>query len=697
MVDDPPITYFDSVWELGLCCYSIFLGRLFYEEEKAHGPFTWVGSYRLKDVVDTLLNGCEGMLDDVEIAGWTIVNPKKKLLLPHLFPFPTCRGGAKPTPRWVELGLPFAKRKLERRKKRFYTAMKVPDARPLFVYYASPMHGGAWEPVYDMLGEPDWGYNPEEAKEALETLRKAYTPHASLIYFAYDPSLSSARIDELGDGLLLGRHPYKVDSPPFDRELIIRLKYDIPELTSLFRYVRNKQYFMLTEGRVAFPTFKERLSTRIRPEVKGKVQAYVFTHYAPGNQYYVGQLFNYIPLFLWSVLYAQEEGVEEIKVVTRNSKVRYISQSFGFSTLTPEEWEKEEEADYIVLLHGSIPFHKPGMVREMLKRAEEGEMYIGTPDIGIEVINTRQGSGGGIVSCNPIYLHRVTQMKMKDVLEEMVHLYGGEKDLQPTLIKTIAVVQNQHDWDYDFTPFLDSCDLVMRVNFMDSWITGRYGERCDLLICGDSSYFLQQRDTLATLFSHFPTIPIIYATRGGLIFRREVKHGYSLYAQIRETGTEWTTTLFGLYYLLRAFPRAQMYTTGIRSLIQFNKRSRHDLLAKANGGYLWSVLEELGKVIDITTDEERERYGKKIEGRGDIIRVETPKWKDEVCINTSEGMCIRKDWQHLGILAYPPELEEGDELAIKWLYDGAVEVYKERKDGIYEPKQKDTRDHPGEE
>lgn len=342
-----------------------------------------------------------------------------------------------------------------------------------------------------------------------------------------------------------------------------------------------------------------------------KVRAYVTL---PGDTQEVVNpaclLVNGIPIITWCILYLREEGVEDIVVVGGNSQARYISQGSGVRILRNSELRGEDITglDFILYLSSAYPFHRPGEVFRLITLAK-GVSRVATSNLEFEVVNLHP------VPDTP-YLRKVKYEYPYNLgatnrrnLASVHHLASRAENLPvllPNEVKKIAVIQNTHIHSHNFSPFIESCDLIARVNLCDAYITGLYGSRTDLLMLGDWERLTRQQSWRRELPQIFYHTPLIYTTHAQVVKSGEMKYAYDYSRIARSSEHGWTTTALFIDLLLTAFPEATVYTTSVKTIQEFNAGTHMSYGDEMN---TWKTWDWEGKVIDILTPENAGVYG----------------------------------------------------------------------------------------
>ncbi len=328
------------------------------------------------------------------------------------------------------------------------------------------------------------------------------------------------------------------------------------------------------------------------------------------------KLFRGLPLFVWSVLYAHEEGVQPV-VLTDSELIAHIAAGFG-ALVYPQTEDQFENHTAILpvlddlsvkkfgLLQATSPLRKKGLLQEMLDIVPEmcpscytaervkllghcnGKFYANKFDKGGDTVFQRHD--GNIIACTADYFREhdsyfigpesfVIPNELPYAVDidtqEDFDTAEGLALIQPELlvhpIKTIAVVQNQRIIKRDYSEFIDGCDLVVRNGTMDNLNIGRTGKRIDI-------HFAVAWRTSWIYIDHPEDRHLDKANEAAICFQHDrddvnrsvYKYSFGYTDQYRGPGKDervgaFTTKSLAIWHMHYAFPEATIYNLGTHS------------------------------------------------------------------------------------------------------------------------------------
>lgn len=665
-----PYLLYDSVWDIGDSCAAQYFLQSYFGSAP-HGPFTWLTAWSLNDAVDILLSDFQDLflLEYLYLWKGMVINTEKNILLMHLFT--TEENGVK-RDRYIgsrnELirYLPEAKTIFNRRRERFYATLNDEKASPLLVWLTNhhTKEDTRWANLYNFYskGTPLPRYDINEAREALGKIRARFPAKVQLLYLGYTPGTRNTEVLDVEEGLV------GIRTCQEDQYLNLfgsgRGKLLAKEVMKVCPPVRQ----LYTGGATTMLTaFRRHMRKRIEPnpEVRS-IRAYIFLL----RDIVVELNLRYIPVYIWLIFYAQEEGIDDIVLVTESKRIEEGARLWGYRVITPKVYEMEWKGDieYEVILDGNYPFHKPGVVRKLVTMAKRFPVAC-TPHFEVVVQNCKGNEEGEKAEMWVEELEFPYTLEVRDKKSETAVKYFADyerkKELLPNLIERVVLVQNQKECSYDYSDFIDSCDLIFRVNMMETLALGLYGERVDGIFCGDWSRFMALSAMRKKIWSIAPSPPLIYCTHGNIITSGDCPYAISMGDIGNKLYTAWwTTSALGMFILVQAFPKAEVYTTGISSLLWFNLKYLGNRKETEYEDYVWQVWEETGHVIDIMKD--RDRYGKKNEKEKEMI-VET-EGEQKFILSVNKDVCLWELDQNVGEYRW---LDGKERLCIRW-FEGVV-------------------------
>lgn len=325
-------------------------------------------------------------------------------------------------------------------------------------------------------------------------------------------------------------------------------------------------------------------------------------------------LFRGLPLFVWSVLYARAEGVQPV-VLTDSELTAHIAKGFGALVYPqkPEQFDnydaippvlEELQVQKIALLQATSPLRKRGVLDKMLnmvpstcpscftsKRVklqgkQGGKWLHAIQDVGEST--GFDASDGNIIVCTSDYFREHNNYFLGDESVPVPNVMPYTLDIdtwddfyavellavaKPELlvhpIDKIAVVQNQRILKRDYSAFIDSCDLVVRMGTMDNLDSGRTGKRCDIhfSICWNHSYIpldhpddrhVDEANAAAISFQHkrddWKRLQYKYSFGYTECYRGWGKHD--------TVARNFTTSALSIWHMHYTFPEATIYNLG---------------------------------------------------------------------------------------------------------------------------------------
>ena len=320
------------------------------------------------------------------------------------------------------------------------------------------------------------------------------------------------------------------------------------------------------------------------------------------------------PLFLWSVEAALDAGITPI-VSTDSDEIKNICDAYNVKWVQ-EKWDGDGplervveqvlavvDAHAFVLLQPTSPLRVPGLIHYgFCKLEEEGkhsaytyksikptghfgdEFYRG--QIEQECPLFFKWFDGNIIWCHTSYFkEHGTFMTAESIPIENVYPatqqidYKREADgleaiakktqyrvFVPGAVSKVAVVSNKHRYKKNYSKFIDSCDIVVRVNRMENANTGSSGNRTDVLCLSNSqAYFVY--DKMTGCAAPVPDVPLVWTT---LSEDEKVKPlldiGMNGGVQVFIPGSNvdrcWTTYAAAIKSCMQSWSRCHVYAVG---------------------------------------------------------------------------------------------------------------------------------------
>lgn len=236
------------------------------------------------------------------------------------------------------------------------------------------------------------------------------------------------------------------------------------------------------------------------------------------------------PLFLHSVQYARNEGIEPIvstdseaiMALCREHGVRVVRETVDDSTMANcvRQVLKQVPCDYFAILLPTSPLRHPGLLRDMLQVCWSGEAESAYTAHSIKPIGHWKGHflrayrdqdtkqkflffDGNINVCSRMLFERTGELFHDSTVPfphefpanlqidteeefaalEQLALHGDFFRLLPVCKpRRVCIVSNRPCFTRNYSAFIDSCDVVIRVSKMCNIDTGLSGFRTDIAV-----------------------------------------------------------------------------------------------------------------------------------------------------------------------------------------------------------------------
>ncbi len=236
-----------------------------------------------------------------------------------------------------------------------------------------------------------------------------------------------------------------------------------------------------------------------------------------------------VPLFLHSAFYARNEGVEpivstdseEVASLCRGHHLRVVQETVDDSTMVNcvRQVLAQVPCEAFAILQPTSPFRKSGLLREMLAALDEGCCESAftardTKPIGLldgrfrracrdqDTPNRFLFFDGNISVATRAFFERsgelfddasvpfvnsfpcTLQIDTEDEFAALRHLaaHADFLPLLPRRPRRVCVVSNRPYFERDYSAFIDSCDVVIRVSKMGNLDTGLSGSKTDMAV-----------------------------------------------------------------------------------------------------------------------------------------------------------------------------------------------------------------------
>lgn len=377
-------------------------------------------------------------------------------------------------------------------------------------------------------------------------------------------------------------------------------------------------------------------------------------------------LFRGLPLFVWSVLYAKAEGVQPV-VLTDDEVTAHIAKGFG-ALVYPQKPEQFDNYDAIppvleelqvqkfALLQAVSPLRQRGLLDKMLRmvplacpscytskrvklQGKQGGKWLNSLQDKDDTTGLDAYDGNIIVCTSEYFLDHNNyflgdeSVPVPNVMPYTIDIDTREDFLAAELLAVskpellvhpvakIAVVQNQRILKRDYSDFIDSCDLVVRMGTMDNLDTGRTGNRCDIhFSIGWNRSFIS--------IDHSDDKHVDEANGAAISFQHQrddwkrLNYKYSFgyidtyrgWAKHPTVANNFTTAALAIWHMHYTFPEAVIYNLGThdpRVHDDWEKVKLHGSY-KHLGGDEKVILDDLtkqGVIIDILEEDNTEEEG----------------------------------------------------------------------------------------
>lgn len=262
------------------------------------------------------------------------------------------------------------------------------------------------------------------------------------------------------------------------------------------------------------------------------------------------------PLFLYSVFYAQAEGIFPV-VSTDSEDVIKLCKDYGITVVKEQVDDAtmcncvrqvldQVHCDYFAILQPTSPLRKQGLLRKMISDLLSGSCESAFTASDIKIIGQLDGHfrrayrdqdakdrfmffDGNISVASRAFFERTgelfdddsrsftnvfpctSQINTEDDFVSMEQIASHENFRQylPKNVRRICIVSNRHWFARNYSDFVDSCDLVIRVSKMENLYTGLTGSRTDMAVVSCHDIYLNYSREYRKV-DVLKTLPIIY-------------------------------------------------------------------------------------------------------------------------------------------------------------------------------------------
>ena len=328
------------------------------------------------------------------------------------------------------------------------------------------------------------------------------------------------------------------------------------------------------------------------------------------------RLLGGIPLFLHSVHYAIQEGFtpivstdsEEIISLCREKNILHHREIVYERKMTfcIRQVLNTHSCRYFAILQPTSPLRQQGLLRTMLRHAETHGEWSGYTSQKIKVIGHLDGSfqhafrtqdakrflhffdGNISLTSQAGFLARDSffgddsrihdnpfpcnlQIDTEQEFAVLEHLCDSPRfrNLLPHPAGTtrICLVSNKKNLQRNYSEFVDSCDLVMRINKMENLHSGLAGTRTDMALiscCGAYMAFPREKRNTDIL----PSIPMLYFNdedpnrTQAYAYTENLAHWRTIPPDVSRCTHNFTTLSKGILLAYHLYPNASIYYLG---------------------------------------------------------------------------------------------------------------------------------------
>lgn len=455
-----------------------------------------------------------------------------------------------------------------------------------------------------------------------------------------------------------------------------------------------------------------------------------------------------LPLFLHSVLYAQAEGVEpivstdseEVISLCRERNVRFIRESVNDSTMANcvRQVLAQIPCDMFAVLLPTSPLRQPGLLRRMLAACSDGNgdtafsaqdikpigqldgkfrlayrdqdtpsrFYFFDGNISVTTRSFFERTGELFGEDSRPFTHEFPCSLQIDTEEEFAALehlarHAAFLHLLPRRVRSVCIIANRPWFSRDYSEFIDSCDVVIRVSKMDNLDTQLSGSRTDITVVSCWQMYLsfsrtQRHTDVLRKVPHVFFLPDSVQLSEQHCRAEKMANWSFLPPEVQSHTHRFTTTGKAVALAEWLYPDAQFYFLGDTSA------------AIRTGGSTWhthsgddrylTMLRQSGKLIPILEDAYPEaecRFSRPVSREKQlavdkqrlwfapreiphtVLEVQHKAWRDSLRF-TDDAACRVHSHDTASVLAY-----DGTSLSLKWDNWG-IEHFSRNEEGIFE-------------
>lgn len=345
------------------------------------------------------------------------------------------------------------------------------------------------------------------------------------------------------------------------------------------------------------------------------------------------------PLVAWSIEAALDADIKPV-VYTDSPAIIDVCKELRAYVVArkPDDGEEMEdvvahvlehmEADRFVVLQPTSPLRVPGLIAEgwdMLQAAgkESGYTCQDVKPIG-HLGDSFQRTGrtenqhqflkwhdGNMVWCTRQFFEKNKTFMTKDSLP-IPNVYPATLQIDyqrefdglasiarkkkfrvflPGVAKNVAIVTNKDRFNRNYSKFIDSCDVVIRLNKLENVDTGTAGSITDIAIVRNSGAYFKYSEANRHLHKlrDIPLVWLCHSDKGELneelLRKTALNGGVLMYTAVTEKNAKYTTYAAAVQYALQSWSRCHIYGVGTFAIETrttdgwcFHKESKENLM-----------------------------------------------------------------------------------------------------------------------
>lgn len=444
------------------------------------------------------------------------------------------------------------------------------------------------------------------------------------------------------------------------------------------------------------------------------------------------RLFCRLPLFLHSVNYAKQEGIrpvvstdsDEIIKICEENKIEFVREQVDDSTLSNciRQVLSKKECDYFVILQPTSPLRQSGMIKSMLKQCQRNgnQSVVSTQDIKLvgfidgEFHQTYRNQDsphrfyffdGAIAVSSRRAFERQDSLFTKKIsgypnpfpcnlqidteaeflaLDSIARESAFQQYLPSPKPSKVCIISNIEDLTRDYSDFIDSCDIVLRISKMSNLDTGLTGQKKDIaLVSCWSDYMRYSREERhVEQLKQVEQIYFLYTERdlvGHLIESEGLKNWSYLPQEPDDKSQSFSTFSKGIALADYLYPEVQLYFLGDMDVAtrtgagssHCGSGDNHYLRTMVNNGRLIPILYDVDSPDTEAYSQEMPEHKKQALEHWQLkcgIRLEQfqcipashPQWEGDMLLGEHYAKCAMSN--DIGEIIYKSDKQ----LNIKW-------------------------------